>query len=397
MYKLLIISISDFSSIGRAWKKLRRGNSSEHLQVKKKRNSSPGKNRHETKRSQGGTSQDEEETAKTQMSNDDLHKIYEIYRGLNDRKNTMKNKRRAIYISENIELNQEQFLDYLLLMKPSSDELDKISKDMIGDDTPKSHKSRLDVLAEENTPKVFKFKYLFGRSSSKSDDECDIRLHPKNSSTDSLTSLLNFVLPNRRSTTSLPSKLPNEYKCNESGYGSDSTKATTIDSPIGSIKSQISNTSEDSGMAQDTTLKNDNYDDDTDTAEEDNTNRTFVCIFRKSARKRSRSKTDDNGSLTRKKSLKMKTSPQKNSSYKMYVEDEEVNQSYCDRMKKLNIGCETKSDTKKYEVVEKEYKCVRLKIENHADVGIKVEPSYGRDSIANYFITDILPDSVAKK
>lgn len=380
-----------FSGFGRAWEKLRRGNSSELIQVKKKRNSSPANSRYETKRSHSSTSQEEEETPKSRLTPEDLHKIYGIYRGLSDRKNTIHNKRRANCISENLELNQQQFLDYLLLMKPSRDELDKIFKDM-SEEKPKSHKSRLDVLTEENKPKLFKFKYLFGRSSSKSDDESDIRLHSKNSSTDSLTSLLNFVLPHRKSTSSLPCKSTTEFKCDESGYGSDSTKAT-IDSPIGSIKSQISTTSNDSGVDPNITLKNDNCNDDTDTAEEDDEpDKTLNSIFRKSAKKRPRPKTDDVGSFTRKKSLVLKKSP---SNSKVYLE-EEINPSYCDRLGKLNLGND-KNEMNTYRVVEKEYKCVRLKTEKCAVVGVKVEPFYGRDASVSYVIADILRGSVAQR
>ncbi|KAJ8951933.1 hypothetical protein NQ318_013599, partial [Aromia moschata] len=106
---------------------------------------------------------------------------------------------------------------------------------------------------------------LFSRSSSKSDDECDVKLHPKNSSTDSLTSLLNFIMP-RKSNNPSPN-LPHKFKSDESGYGSDSTKAASIDSPVGSIKSQISSISQEEGKDQHQSTSD--FYNDTDTAEED--------------------------------------------------------------------------------------------------------------------------------
>lgn len=77
-------------------------------------------------------------------------------------------------------------------------------------------------------------------SSSKSDDEGDVsfkKMNQKSSSTDSLTSILNYLMPKRKQ-----NKGSGKIKSDESGYGSDSTKAV-LDSPLGSVKSQTSQVS----------------------------------------------------------------------------------------------------------------------------------------------------------
>jgi len=79
-------------------------------------------------------------------------------------------------------------------------------------------------------------------SSSKSDDEGDVsfkKMNQKSSSTDSLTSILNYLMPKRKQNAS---KGSGKIKSDESGYGSDSTKAV-LDSPLGSVKSQTSQVS----------------------------------------------------------------------------------------------------------------------------------------------------------
>lgn len=177
---------------------------------------------------------------------------------------------------------------------------------------------------------TFEFGGRFGRQT-----RCRFCLwsNQRNSSTDSLTNLLNFILP-QRSTSGLPPKPSAEFKYDENGYGSDFTKAATIDSPIGSIKLQTSNASEDSGMdSKTTTLKSDSYNKDTDTAETYKPDRTFVDISRKSSKKRSRSKRDNFGSFSRRKSLRMKKSPSNTSSHTRNTE-EDANQNYCDRLRK---------------------------------------------------------------
>ncbi|KAJ8945620.1 hypothetical protein NQ314_009148 [Rhamnusium bicolor] len=253
---------SHLSGWGKTWGKLKRGDSSELLRANKSKRPSwsPLKKNVETKNNSNvGTSRGEKE--KVEWSQTDLKKIYEMYKSMNDsankRERPSKTLRKAKCISENLELSQQQLLDYLILIKPNSQELDKI----------------FIFYQKKKNQEKSRFKSIFSRSS-KSDDESDLKLHPKNSSTDSLTSLINFILP--RKSSNISPKLPTKFKSDESGYGSDSTKAASIDSPIGSIKSQISNISQEEEKTKLSTSHF--YTDDTDTAEEDELDKTLTNL-----------------------------------------------------------------------------------------------------------------------
>lgn len=323
-----------------------------------------------------------------------------MYRSMSDTSNrpekTFKIGRKTKCISENLELSQQQLLDYLIMMKPNSQELDKIFSEL--SDDSKNNSGRLGILTEEKKSKS-KFRSLFSRSS-KSDDESDLKLHPKNSSTDSLTSLINFIMP-RRSTSNISPNLRHKFKSDESGYGSDSTKAASIDSPVGSIKSQISNVSSDEKDMQraENATTSDFYNDDTDTAEEDNNDRTLTSWYRGLSKKRSRSHSDDSDSFSKKKSVKIKRSPTKKDKFKMSVED--LSQNCCHKLDGLKLNAEKEEEKKNknknhtLKVPEKEIKCVKLKVGKGECVGIKIGPIYGRDSTTSYTITDILPHSAA--
>ncbi|XP_018578967.1 tyrosine-protein phosphatase non-receptor type 13-like isoform X2 [Anoplophora glabripennis] len=389
---------SNLSGWGKTWEKLKRGDSSEQLRTDKSK-----------KRSWASLKKENEDTKSVhkdayksdlQLSQTDLRKIYDMYRSMNDScsrpDKTLKTGRKAKCTSENLELSQQQLLDYLIMMKPNNQELDKIFSEISNDS--KDNSGRLSILTEEKKSKS-KFRSLFSRSS-KSDDESDLRLHPKNSSTDSLTSLINFIMP-RRSTSNISPNLPHKFKSDESGYGSDSTKATSIDSPIGSIKSQISNVSNDETNAQhkENVTTSDFYNDDTDTAEEGDNDRTLTNWCRGTSKKRSRSRSDDNDSFSKKKSLKLKRSPSKKEQFRAPAED--LSQNCCHKLDGLKLN-EEKIEEKKSKIKnqtskipEKEFKCVKLKISKGEFVGIKIGPNYGWGSTINYIITDIIPHSAA--
>lgn len=83
-------------------------------------------------------------------------------------------------------------------------------------------------------------------------------------------------MPKRRQASKSPTA-GTKFKSDESGYGSDSTKTTTMDSPVGSIKSQTSHEVDTDGELDQTLVDRDDknfrdrheYSDDTDTADED--------------------------------------------------------------------------------------------------------------------------------
>nr|XP_023013076.1 uncharacterized protein LOC111503088 isoform X2 [Leptinotarsa decemlineata] len=392
-------SKSNLSGWGRTWEKLKRGDSSEQLRSKnKKRSWSALRKRNEENRSTSpGVSNDEEENSDLQLSQMDLKKIYDMYRNMCDKpEKILSSKRKAICMSDSLELSQQQFLEYLILMKPNVEELDKIFSNLNIDSA--HSQSKLDIVSEEKRQKPSRFKSFFSRSTSKSDDEGDFKRHPKNSSTDSLTSLINFIMPSRKSVSNFSPRLPSKFKSDESGYGSDSTKAASIDSPVGSIKSQISNISNEQVTPQNISAPTKDYsDEDTDTAEEDNEqDTTFTPFVQFPSKKRSRSRSADYESLSRRKAFKFKKSPIKKDMLKMSIED--LTQT-CDKLQ-LDQGkdeAEIKSKQASSSIEEKEFKCVRLKVGRNETVGIEIGPSTGQDSSISYSIINLLPYSVAKR
>ncbi|VEN53561.1 unnamed protein product [Callosobruchus maculatus] len=215
---------SGLSAWGRTWGKLKRGDSSEQIQTAngKKRSSSPLKTHQSSDLNTDAFANtfryNDTDSPDLKLSQTDLKKIYDMYRSMNDKPEKItKYKRKARCISDNLELSQQQLLDYLILMKPTPDELDRIFGEIAEENL---NGSRLSSVSEgkRSRPRS-RLKSFFSRSSSKSDDEGDIRLHPKNSSTDSLTSLLNFIMPSRKSSSLNASpKLNGKFRSDESGY-----------------------------------------------------------------------------------------------------------------------------------------------------------------------------------
>ncbi|XP_060516174.1 PDZ domain-containing protein 2-like [Cylas formicarius] len=388
----------NLSTWGKAWEKLKRGDSAESLPGNsKRRHCSPLKK-------QTNDSALADSKGDMTFSEIDVKKVYDMYRNTNNANPTKKTdksfkSRKSKCVSDNIELSQQQFLDYLLLMKPNSENLDKIF-----DDDKVTASQKLSSLSEEKIPRRSRLRSFFSkRSSSKSDDEADIsyKSNQKSSSTDSLTGLLNYIIPKRL--TRSPKVKP-KFQCDESGYGSDSTKAASIDSPIGSIKSQTSNTT-DSDL--DKTLENKFYNEDTDTADEDcETTYNFSKFYARSPTKnysakkrpRSQSREDEEAELRMKRpSVRLKRSPSKAEKLKMSIED--LSQTCYDKFRNLKLNneytCETTQKIETGSVLDKEYKCVRLRMADNDVVGIKISPNYGRNSTSTYTISEILPNSAA--
>lgn len=131
------MTFADLSTWGKAWEKIKRQDSSELLPYKAKKRS-PKQDVAEPytsfeslpKHTQNPT----ESNDKEKICDEDVKKVYEMYKNVNNGtsmrdgplRNTIRSRRNQKCISDNIELNQQQLLDYLMMMKPNSEELDKI-------------------------------------------------------------------------------------------------------------------------------------------------------------------------------------------------------------------------------------------------------------------------------
>lgn len=369
-----------------------------------------------------------------------------------------KNKKRPKTTSETIELTEQQLKDYLTIMQPSKQDLQNMLNEIMGADATKQTETakRLGIVCEERTPKPtrrFRMKNMFSlRTSSKSDDEGDLKRERKNEkrsiSSTSLTSLTDMFTTKSKKTLSHSdiSTIINSLliKSDESGYGSDSTRAG-MDSPRGSIKSQVSDVTnppkaEYSPSLCDKTLvavpkdikpiklvpfeatklrTRDHYNDDTDSADEDTaeseSRKQRRSQFRNSSRmKRPRSQSSDfDQTSSKKKNTLIVISPKKKNSSETYtnlsknpelkMSVEELSQSFTEKLNKLSLEftstayptCTLKNQPVRLPLLEKEFKCVRLRLENSENVGITIAP---KDSTSpSYTVTDIASDSAAER
>lgn len=370
-----------------------------------------------------------------------------------------KNKKRPKAPSETIELTEQQLKDYLTIMQPSKQDLQNMLSEIMGTEASKQTETakRLGILSEERTPKPtrrFRMKNMFSlRTSSKSDDEGDMKRERKNEkrsiSSTSLTSLTEMFTTKSKKTLSHSdiSTIINSLliKSDESGYGSDSTRAG-MDSPRGSIKSQVSDVTIPPKAEYSPSLciktltplvptdikpiklvpfeasklrTRDHYNDDTDSADEDaaesESRRQRRSQFRNSSRtKRPRSQSSDiDRASTKKKTTPLLNSPKKitnseaftnldkNPELKMSVE--ELSQTFTEKLNKLSLEfnstayptCTLKTQPIRLPLLEKEFKCVRLRLENYENVGITIAP---KDSTSpSYIVTDIASDSAAER
>ncbi|KAF7265218.1 uncharacterized protein LOC143199322 [Rhynchophorus ferrugineus] len=319
-------------------------------------------------------------------------------------------KRNVKCVSDNIELKQDQLLSYLTMMKPADENiataLDTTTQNLSSDN-----------IAEEKKTRRSKLRSMFTlRSRSRGSQEVDgfKKINQKSSSTDSLSSLLNYIIPRRRQHSKSPSTVT-QFKSDESGYGSDSTKCTPIDSPIGSIKSHVSQSSQDSENDNDAdkTLvdknmgpyrdKND-LSDDTDTAEEElDRTYTFNKFYSRSptkylTKKRSRSSSGDGDierNLSARRSVKLKRTFSKNEK----DDAEKLQITCCEKIKNLKVN-EDRMDTTHQScssILEKEFKCVRLKVKKGESIGLKIHPQINDNSTSTYIISEIMENSVASR
>ncbi|KAF5274608.1 hypothetical protein FQA39_LY07220 [Lamprigera yunnana] len=369
----------------------------------------------------------------------DIKKIYEVYKEANGKKyeeKIIRNKRRTKSIATNLELNEQQFLDYLLLIKPSSkDEFQKLINDLSSEEQKISH--RMEILSEnrpsEKHSRKFRVKNIFSKFSSKSDDEGEV-IHSNSSrhkSSGSLTSL-SELLTNSRKAASLSEisqnfqQKPVIIKSDESGYGSDGTR---MDSPRGSIKSHVSNASGDSSTngssaESDVTItsvsinanddhndaklnsyKSLNYEDPRYSASQNNN--LNLSQFRYSTRSKN-PKCGSTGldSVNNKKKRKSCTELNakelnQNAAFKLFDEDVLFNERFNNITLQSNpiIAYPTNTlqpyaKTTGMSSMDKEFKCVRLKFRNNEPTGITIGIKNDVQS-GIYVITYILRGSIA--
>lgn len=366
----------------------------------------------------------------------DIKKIYEVYKEANNRKQeerTIRSKRRTKSITTNLELNEQQFLDYLLLIKPNSkDEFQKLLNELSTEEKKVSH--RMEILSEnrpsEKSSRKFKVKNLFSKFSSKSDDEGETINSKSNRSisSSSLTSLSELFTNTKKafSLSEIPQPIPKPaiIKSDESGYGSDGTRT---DSPRGSIKSHVSNTSEDvttngSTLEADTTITN---------AKSENNQPTSVTVHKtlmfdntKSTQFSDSNLQDGNLKLTqfryssRARNSKCGTTGLDNINASKKTVPRQVNQSAFFKQLDEDLSFNAKLDNLSLQFnsavayptttlqsymkntstpsVEKEFKCVRLKFKNNEPTGITIGIKNDNVHSGIYVITYILPGSVAE-
>lgn len=357
-----------------------------------------------------------------------------------------KGKKRNKCPSGNIELTEQQLLDYLSIIQPTKKDLQDMLNEINGTDVNQSENiRRLSSLSEERTPKPNRrfrgMKNIFSmRSSSKSDDESNdyVKHEPKSQkrsiSLSSLTSLTDIFSSKSKKTLSMSdiSTILNSLliKSDESGYGSDSTRTET-DSPRSSIKSDMSElttpkmtpktSKHDKTLTpgdQDINFRTNRipYNDDTDSGdEEDNVNtlkKKKKPLEISSRIKRPRSKSSDFDQNISRKRSNNSSSPTKKindlliNKPDMEMSFEEVSQNFTEKLDKLSLDYSTtiayptsilrNTDVNRQPLLEKEFKCVRLRLDDNDVVGITIAPKDNSPS-TTYIVTDISPGSSSER
>uniref|UniRef100_A0AAR5PNX7 PDZ domain-containing protein n=1 Tax=Dendroctonus ponderosae TaxID=77166 RepID=A0AAR5PNX7_DENPD len=316
---------------------------------------------------------------KPKLNDEDVKRVYEMYKNCKNG-TTMRNEnlrnvikiRRQKCVSENIELNQAQFMNYLTLMKAYSKDFDKIFSEEKFD-----HNRGSPILGPKKKSRRTRLRSMFtiGSSSKSDDEEIDMSsktLNKKSSSIDSISSLLSYLMP-KRMQNSKTSDIGNKLKSDESGYGSDANQANAMESPMGSIKSEFSQTSYRVDTDVETEKNSENYvnprcesSDDTDTSEDDlelETTYTFSKFYGRSPTK----------PCTKKRS---------GSKSRPFIN---VHQS--------NPGNNCKTD--KYS--EKKNKNMQLNGRANEMLGIRVLPRSDSTKHGAYFISEMVPNSAARR
>ncbi|XP_048519770.1 uncharacterized protein LOC109539427 isoform X2 [Dendroctonus ponderosae] len=316
---------------------------------------------------------------KPKLNDEDVKRVYEMYKNCKNG-TTMRNEnlrnvikiRRQKCVSENIELNQAQFMNYLTLMKAYSKDFEKIFSEEKFD-----HNRGSPILGPKKKSRRTRLRSMFtiGSSSKSDDEEIDMSsktLNKKSSSIDSISSLLSYLMP-KRMQNSKTSDIGNKLKSDESGYGSDANQANAMESPMGSIKSEFSQTSYRVDTDVETEKNSENYvnprcesSDDTDTSEDDlelETTYTFSKFYGRSPTK----------PCTKKRS---------GSKSRPFIN---VHQS--------NPGNNCKTD--KYS--EKKNKNMQLNGRANEMLGIRVLPRSDSTKHGAYFISEMVPNSAARR
>ncbi|KAB0801082.1 hypothetical protein PPYR_05436 [Photinus pyralis] len=424
--------------VGRKWDQIKRSDSSEILSTSgRRRHWSPLRFRSESTQHHDGINNrkvSRVDSLRNMFSRNDRHfepnsnclssellpidvkKIYEVYKEASNRKyddRTTRNKKRTKSLANNLELNEQQFLEYLLLIKPTTkEEFQKLINELSEQDQQLTHK--MEVLTEnkptyKHSRKFKVVKNIFSKFSSKSDDEGDT-VCSKSSKSGSLTSLSELILTSSKKAFSLseisrvlPSK-PAVIKSDESGYGSDGTR---MDSPRGSIKSQVSNLSEDvqsSGSSTDTDTTISNLSSDykptslnalifqnpkpLQSPDLGSTSDYHFNEFRSSHRSRYSSRKGRNSSADK---------TEVNTSFFRPLDEDVLfntisNSSIAYPTATLQSYGKTCGAS-----VEKEFKCARLKLQNSESSGITVGIKNDTINSGVYVITCISPNSVADR
>ncbi|KAF5308941.1 hypothetical protein FQR65_LT00023 [Abscondita terminalis] len=363
----------------------------------------------------------------------DIKKIYEVYKEANNKKyeeKTIKTKRKTKSITTNLELNEQQFLDYLLLIKPSTkDEFQKLIYELSMDEKKISH--RMEILSEnrasEKPLRKFKVRNIFSKFSSKSDDEGETMSSKANRSisSSSLTSLSELLTSSKKafSLSEIPQPAPKPaiIKSDESGYGSDGTRT---DSPRGSIKSHVSNISGDASSNGATSeldatvnnAKSENYNqpksltvhkttfDNTKTAPLSVSNLNDSNFNSTQHRYSTRSKKSKCGSTGLDGKESNSAEMNQNAHFKQLDDDLSFNAKLDNLTLQLSptvayptttLQSYTKNTSSS--PMEKEFKCVRLKFKNNEPTGITI--GIKNDSLHSgiYVITYIVPGSIAQE
>ncbi|XP_065165287.1 uncharacterized protein [Atheta coriaria] len=396
-------------------------------------------------------------------------------------KRTLRHKKKFRSTADNLALTEEQLLNYLSIIKPNKQELidmlsdlnheqDKELRERESRDKKMSKSKAFSILhdAQKGTPRLGKkfrgVRNMFMRSSSKSDDEVDYK---RNSAT-SVTSLSELIKQSRKSLSNIEiSSVLNSLliKSDESGYGSDSTR-TGLDSPRGSIKSELSEHSPDIREeanctanintpidTNDITITNDTnvtngqqtpaqatlsttpkrfntYEDDTDTAEDDDDEDHHstlkmqrLAVHRGSGTtpKRPRSTSGDfDTMLSRRKASKifgnskeyspanvekhvnrdfMKEAKEKEKQEDKKLSYTELSHTFTEKLDQLSLKPENQvsSPEKRAPILEKEYKCVRLRLDPSEVIGIEIQVKNPADYLKSYVVSEILPASAAER
>ncbi|KAF2883591.1 hypothetical protein ILUMI_22586 [Ignelater luminosus] len=424
--------------------------------------------RHMFLRNEKRTETNSNQILNSELLPNDLKKIYEVYKETSSSKKNedrhVKGRKRSKNIADTLELSEQQFLDYLLLMKPNTPEEFKALISELTGEEKRVVPNKMEVLSEEkpthkHSRKFKAVKNLFSKLSSKSDDEGDtISLRAKRSvSSGSLTSLSEFLMNSKKalSLSEISSVLmpkPKIIKSDESGYGSDSTR---MDSPRGSIKSQVSNLSGDSPSSissadVDTTLTASPKTSDADkTFEETDFNLSVNSPYTKTYKvkddtygtRKSDSETEKTHSRSklrlslRSKRPKSDSTDTKSSNSKRRGENatdttvstecnlpkepdisltnklsmEDLTKAFCDKLDKLSLQFNSTvayptATLQSYKnrsplptsLIDKEFKCVRLKLKENEFPGMIINPKY-EIGPSPYIITDIVSGSIAEQ